>query len=148
MVKSEIISILSEKIRQKIKKSELETIINLILKTIIEEIKYQKATEIRRFGRFYPKKIKFGKNKMNFYIASRYIKEDLKITTSLNGEHNIKNILTSFAVNYCLGNTNNFFINVLKNDAIKEMRQIKSKWIRGSLLIDDTYNANPDSTRK
>jgi nucleoid DNA-binding protein len=36
MVKSEIISILSEKIRQKIKKSELETIINLILKTIIE----------------------------------------------------------------------------------------------------------------
>ena len=86
---------------------------------------------------FYPKKIKFGKNKMNFYIASRYIKEDLKITTSLNGEHNIKNILTSFAVNYCLGNTNNFFINVLKNDAIKEMRQIKSKWLRGSLLIDE-----------
>ena len=56
MVKSEIISILSEKIRQKIKKSELETIINLILKTIIDEIKYQKATEIRGFGRFYPKK--------------------------------------------------------------------------------------------
>ncbi|MFL2727778.1 MAG: UDP-N-acetylmuramoyl-tripeptide--D-alanyl-D-alanine ligase [Gammaproteobacteria bacterium] len=97
---------------------------------------------------FYPKKIKFNKNKMNFYIASTYMKEDLKITTSLNGEHNIKNILTSFAVNYCLGNTNNFFINVLKNDAIKEMRQIKSKWLRGSLLIDDTYNANPDSTRK
>ncbi len=28
------------------------------------------------------------------------------------------------------------------------MRQKKSKWIRGSLLIDDTYNANPESVKK
>jgi UDP-N-acetylmuramyl pentapeptide synthase len=28
------------------------------------------------------------------------------------------------------------------------MRQKQSKWIRGSLLIDDTYNANPESVKK
>ena len=59
MVKSEIISkIFSDKIHRKIKKSELEKIINIILNTIIEEIKNKKATEIRKYFRFYPKKIK------------------------------------------------------------------------------------------
>ena len=28
------------------------------------------------------------------------------------------------------------------------MRQKQSRWIRGSLLIDDTYNANPESVKK
>ena len=58
MVKSEIISKLSEKIHQKIKKSELEKIINIILNSIVKEIKNDRACEIRKYFRFYPKKIK------------------------------------------------------------------------------------------
>ena len=65
MVKSEIISKLSEKIHRKIKRSELEKIVNIIINTIVDEIKYQKATEIRRFGRFSQKKIKEKTNARN-----------------------------------------------------------------------------------
>jgi UDP-N-acetylmuramoyl-tripeptide--D-alanyl-D-alanine ligase len=66
----------------------------------------------------------------------------------MSGEHNICNILTSYAVSFCLGNNSNYFINALKKELIKDTRQIKSKWLNGSLLIDDTYNANPDSAKK
>ena len=36
----------------------------------------------------------------------------------------------------------------LNSDKLRGLRQIKSKWIKGSTLINDTYNANPDSTKK
>ena len=65
MVKSEIISKLSEKIHRKIKKSELEKILKVITDTIVNEIKYQKAIEIRQFGRFHQKKIKEKMNARN-----------------------------------------------------------------------------------
>tara|TARA_B100001029_G_C14788167_1_gene300337 strand:+ start:49 stop:351 length:303 start_codon:yes stop_codon:yes gene_type:complete len=57
MVKSEIISKLSEKIHRKIKKKELEKIFEIIIHSIIQETKKKKSIEIRQFGRFYPKKI-------------------------------------------------------------------------------------------
>ena len=45
-------------------------------------------------------------------IISRYhlnLNKNIQIKTSLEGEHNIKNILASFAVYYCLGKeTDNF----------------------------------------
>ena len=87
MVKSEIISILSEKIRQKIKRSELEAIINLILKTIVEEIQHQKATEVRKFGRFYPKKIKERINARNPRTGKTiHSKEKLSIAFKMSKE--------------------------------------------------------------
>ena len=58
MVKSEIISKLSSKIHQKLKKSELKNILDIITSTIVKEIKHKKSTEIRSFGRFYLKKLK------------------------------------------------------------------------------------------
>ena len=58
---------------------------------------------------FFPTHIK----KRKMVIISRYhlnsLINDIQIKTSLEGEHNIKNILASFAVYYCLGKkTNNF----------------------------------------
>ena len=88
------------------------------------------------------------KNGTHLKITSRLIKNDVQIKTLLEGEHNIKNILASFAVNYCCGReTKNFAIKLNSKD-IQDIRQVKSKWLRGSTLINDTYNANPDSTKK
>ena len=58
MVRSELISKLSEKIHRKLKKSDLEKILSILLETIVEGIKNNKSTEFRNFGRFSIKKLK------------------------------------------------------------------------------------------
>ena len=58
MVRSELISKLSEKIHRKLKKSDLEKIVSILLETIIEGIINNKSTEFRNFGRFSIKKLK------------------------------------------------------------------------------------------
>ena len=57
MVRSEIISKLSNKIHRKIKKSELEKILNIIVNTIVDGVRDHKSIELRNFGRFSQKKI-------------------------------------------------------------------------------------------
>ena len=98
---------------------------------------------------FYPSNIEYNLNKTKFYICSQKYKVKIKINTALAGEHNIKNILASFAASFFLNNPNELFIESLtKNLDLIINRQKQSKWIKGSLLIDDTYNANPDSVKK
>lgn len=58
MVRSEIISKLSQKIHRKLNKADLEKILDIFLNAIIVAIKDNKAFESRKFGRFRPKKIK------------------------------------------------------------------------------------------
>ena len=58
MVRSEVISKLSNRIRKKLKKSELEKILDTILNSVVDGIAENKASEWRTFGRFSPKKIK------------------------------------------------------------------------------------------
>ena len=58
MVRSEVISKLSNRIHKKLKKSELEKILDTILSSIVDGIAENKASEWRAFGRFSPKKIK------------------------------------------------------------------------------------------
>ena len=65
MVKSEIILKLSDEFHRKVKKSQLEKIVNIIINRIINEAKHKRATEIRQFGRFSQKKIKERKNARN-----------------------------------------------------------------------------------
>ena len=52
MVRSEIISKLSDKIHRKIKKSELEKILNILIETIVEGVRDHKSIELRNFGTF------------------------------------------------------------------------------------------------
>ena len=65
MVRSEIISKLSDKIHQKLKKSELEKILNIVIQTIINGIRDQKSIELRNFGRFSQKRIRARLNARN-----------------------------------------------------------------------------------
>ena len=97
---------------------------------------------------FFASEIRVKKEGMHFKISSKLIDKDIQIKTSLEGEHNIKNILSSFVIHYCLDNNINNFALKLNSNKIKNVRQIKSKWLKGSTLIDDTYNANPDSSKK
>ena len=97
---------------------------------------------------FFASDIRVKREGMHFKISSKLIDKDIQIKTSLEGEHNIKNILSSFVTHYCLDNNINNFALKLNSNKIKNVRQIKSKWLKGSILIDDTYNANPDSSKK
>jgi UDP-N-acetylmuramoyl-tripeptide--D-alanyl-D-alanine ligase len=97
---------------------------------------------------FFASDIRVKREGMHFKISSKLIDKDIQIKTSLEGEHNIKNILSSFVIHYCLDNNINNFALKLNSNKIKNVRQIKSKWLKGSTLIDDTYNANPDSSKK
>ena len=64
MVRSEIISKLSNRIHKKLKKSELGKILDTILSSIVEGIAENRAMVWKGFGRFSPKKIKekMGRN--------------------------------------------------------------------------------------
>ena len=95
---------------------------------------------------FYAINIKSSIKKQEFNIISDKYNIDHKIKTSLSGVHNIKNILAAFAVSYLIENSPKLFNQRLEKSA--QVRQKQKKWIRGSLLIDDTYNANPESVKK
>lgn len=95
---------------------------------------------------FYAINIKSSIKKQEFNIISDKYNIDHKIKTSLSGVHNIKNILAAFAVSYLIENSPKLFNQRLEKNT--QVRQKQQKWIRGSLLIDDTYNANPESVKK
>ena len=95
---------------------------------------------------FYAINIKSSIKKQEFNIISDKYNIDHKIKTSLSGVHNIKNILAAFAVSYLIENSPKLFNQRLEK--ITQVGQKQQKWIRGSLLIDDTYNANPESVKK
>ena len=97
---------------------------------------------------FYPTDIKIKSNGLSFLATSRLLEKTIKISTSLEGYHNIKNILSAFAVHYCLGQDLQYFSKSIRISKLDNLRQIKHKWLKGSTLIDDSYNANPDSTKK
>ena len=103
---------------------------------------------IKKSADFYPEEIKYSLNKSTFIIKSKKYNTNIHIETSLSGEHNLKNILASYAVSYIVKNSNEIFSTKLKNNLDSIIRQKQSKWIRDSVLIDDTYNANPESVKK
>ena len=97
---------------------------------------------------FFPTKININEKRISFYINSTHLKANIYINTSMVGEHNIKNILASCIAHYCLDLNLENFAMIINSKNLKNIRLTKTKWIGGSTLIDDSYNANPDSTKR
>ena len=97
---------------------------------------------------FYPIDVKIKQNGLSFLVTSRLLEKPIKISSSLEGVHNVKNILSACAVHYCLGQNLQDFSKLINLSKLDNLRQVKYKWLKGSTLIDDSYNANPDSTKK
>ena len=97
---------------------------------------------------FYPIDVKIKQNGLSFLVTSRLLEKPIKISSSLEGVHNVKNILSACAVHYCLGQNPQDFSKSISLSKLDNLRQVKYKWLKGSTLIDDSYNANPDSTKK
>ncbi len=97
---------------------------------------------------FYPIDVKIKQNGLSFLVTSRLLEKPIKISSSLEGMHNVKNILSACAVHYCLGQNPQDFSKSISLSKLDNLRQVKYKWLKGSTLIDDSYNANPDSTKK
>jgi UDP-N-acetylmuramoyl-tripeptide--D-alanyl-D-alanine ligase len=85
---------------------------------------------------------------MEFSINSSSNNVNIEVKTDLKGKHNIDNILVAYIVNYLSNEDDDSFKKkILKIDKFTS-RQIQLDWINKSVLIDDTYNANPDSVKK
>jgi UDP-N-acetylmuramoyl-tripeptide--D-alanyl-D-alanine ligase len=71
------------------------------------------------------------------------------VTFKLNmlGKHNIANALAASAVAVALGVSNHDIANGLQNMRAVHSRLQSMAGLNGALLIDDTYNANPDSMK-
>lgn len=97
---------------------------------------------------FYSTNEKHNSHGMVFNIISKSNNINIEIQTDLKGTHNIDNILVAYVVNYLIKEGDNSFKKKILDINKFTSRQIQLNWINGSELIDDTYNANPDSVKK
>ena len=96
---------------------------------------------------FFPSRVKMNRNGTSFFIESEHSAKRFQIKTPLLGNHNILNILASFAAVYESKSNIKFFLESLKSFKNSSGRLELRSWIRGSKLINDSYNANPDSVK-
>tara|TARA_Y100000817_G_C16751546_1_gene497260 strand:+ start:198 stop:497 length:300 start_codon:yes stop_codon:yes gene_type:complete len=87
MVRSQIISKLSNREHQKLKKSDLKKILQIFLNTIVEGIKKNKSSEFRGFGTFSVKILKAKKNARNPRTGEKiHVKEKKSISFKMSRE--------------------------------------------------------------
>ena len=98
---------------------------------------------------FFPSRVITNRNGTSFFIESEYLAKRIKVKTPLLGDHNILNILASFAAVYESKSNIEFFLESLNNFKNSKGRLELIDWVhgRGTKLINDSYNANPDSTK-
>ena len=96
---------------------------------------------------YFPSKIRMTKQGLSFFIESIHLKKRIQIKTKLIGMHNVLNILASFASIHAAQLNIEEFVDGLR-DLVNPSQRLELKtWAMQSQVIDDTYNANPDSMR-
>ncbi|MDR1447923.1 MAG: UDP-N-acetylmuramoyl-tripeptide--D-alanyl-D-alanine ligase [Candidatus Ancillula sp.] len=68
-----------------------------------------------------------------------------KVQTDLVGEHNVYNVLAALRITQALGLQQDEMIHVLKTAAPIAQHRMQVKQIGNLTIVDDSYNANPDS---
>ena len=96
---------------------------------------------------YFPTKIKMSKNGLSFFIESTHLKKRIPVKTRLIGMHNVLNILASFAAIHTSKLNIDEFLNGMNGLQNAPQRLDLKTWVKQSQVIDDTYNANPDSMR-
>ena len=96
---------------------------------------------------YFPTKIKMSKNGLSFFIESRHLKKRIPVKTRLLGMHNVLNILASFAAIHTSKLSIEEFLNGMNGLQNAPQRLDLKTWVKQSQVIDDTYNANPDSMK-
>ena len=96
---------------------------------------------------FFPTQINMTKKGLSFFIESIHLKKRVQIKTKLIGMHNVLNILASFAAIHVARLNVEEFIYHLRALQNPPQRLDLKLWVKQSTVIDDTYNANPDSMR-
>ena len=96
---------------------------------------------------YFPTKIKMSKNGLSFFIESTHLKKRIPVKTRLIGMHNVLNILASFAAIHISKLDIEEFLNGMNGLQNAPQRLDLKTWVKQSQVIDDTYNANPDSMR-
>ena len=115
-------------------------------KNIRDDIRFY-TFGLKSSASFFPSRIKMNRNGTSFFIESEHLAKRFQIKTPLLGNHNILNILASFAAVYESKSNIKFFLESLKSFKNSSGRLELCSWIRGSKLINDSYNANPDSVK-
>ncbi|MDC0079431.1 UDP-N-acetylmuramoyl-tripeptide--D-alanyl-D-alanine ligase [Pseudomonadota bacterium] len=96
---------------------------------------------------YFPSQIRMTKQGLSFFIESTHLKKRIPIKTKLIGKHNVLNILASFAAINAAQLNIEEFVDGLRGLVPPPQRLDLKTWVKQSKLIDDTYNANPDSMR-
>jgi len=96
---------------------------------------------------YFPSQIRMTKQGLSFFIESIHLQKRIPIKTKLVGMHNVLNILASFAAIHAAQLNINEFVDGLRGLVNPPQRLDLKTWVRQSQVIDDTYNANPDSMR-
>jgi UDP-N-acetylmuramoyl-tripeptide--D-alanyl-D-alanine ligase len=96
---------------------------------------------------YFPSQIRMTKQGLSFFIESTHLKKRIPIKTKLIGKHNVLNILASFAAIHAAQLNIEEFVDGLRGLVPPPQRLDLKTWVKQSKLIDDTYNANPDSMR-
>ena len=115
-------------------------------KNIRDDIRFY-TFGLKSSASFFPSRIKMNRNGTSFFIESEHLAKRFQIKTPLLGNHNILNILASFTAVYESKSNIKFFLESLKSFKNSSGRLELCSWIRGSKLINDSYNANPDSVK-
>ena len=96
---------------------------------------------------YFPSQIRMTKQGLSFFIESIHLKKRIQIKTKLVGMHNVLNILASFAAIHAAQLNIEEFVDGLRGLVNPPQRLELKTWAKQSQVIDDTYNANPDSMR-